>query len=1617
MFSYILLGIIALLLLVIVLIQVPAIQTFITGKVTQNFEKQWGTRVEVGKVNLTFFETALIEDIYVEDQAGDTLLYAESLKADIGLFALFGQTLMLDEIALENAYINLYRHADSTKFNYEFIADSFAGSDTTTTEPDTTSGGFTFDLKQLRLEQVRFNFVDDSSQMEFRAVVPYWLTELETLGLEEEHIRINNVAIRDLDILFAQVPTPAAVQNAPPPDSLVAEEPVELDSAWLNPSGFRYSLHELSIENSNIRYQAAEETEGSQLNFENLELAGLNLQLEDFYLAGDTLWAQLETLSFTEELSGFTLNDLGFEVKVEESLVAASLQKFITPNSRLDDEFVIERLDLTAGDDMLAQLRAGAQIDEAVISMKDAAYFTDALDTLPNLREQDIRLSLNMEVADNNANIDKLEMRAGDGLYLFASANATNIDQPEQMRFDVQLRELTTSMAYIEALSLVEELPEGSRQAGTITLIAQAKGTLDDATLVARAKSGVGTLETNLIYKSPTENSFLLAGNIDAKQFNLRPFAGDSSGLGTLSMSSRIRARGSGDAIDVPKFSLLVSQLEFNDHTYEGLAVEGHFIDSAFEVATAYEDPFLAFDILAKSDLKDSLPLLVAEAHIDKANLLRLNLMEDSIIVGTNIYAEVQGQTPDEIIGHVEMRETEIIRGANSYTMDSLKLTSTKLENGDRAIVLLTDFMSAKLTGNYLFEQLPLAIDQFATYYRSSYKPDEDIVPENQEIELQFEMASEPVIAKAFVPNLELTYPLRLEASFDNARRSFDFALSAPGIVYDSIRIEDFVLNAETVDRVLSFEMEADLIQAGEDIDIPYFGLEGQWAQDSVHFDLALAPPTDSTHLALGGAVTFPGDTILLKLDNTDVSIYGQEYMLADNAIFKYAEDYLFIDDFVMQQDEQRLSVFTRDAETPEPKIVTEIRNFEVADFMSLAGLEEYKLSAQLDGDVILTDVASLSAIEANLLVENIIIDSIRAGDLRIDIDKVSDNGRLNTDIALEGPGNELNITGYYNIEDSTNSIAIDIDIAQLALSPWEPFVQEFLNDLSGSMEGDIAVRGSAAQPQVEGALNFGQQAAFRLTATGARYQVGNESIQLDTEEISFNNFTLIDTLNQELVVDGGIRHQYFENFLLDLTVKASDFQVVNKERSLEEAFYGSLYIATDLQITGPMEDVRVDGSLKVNDKTDFVIVQLSEDATAATADYITFVEHNAFMEQDTASSPPDSLGGGGQLVDVDGFTLDARLEVTPGSQFTVIIDPVTGDNLEISGEADLRIRIDPLSGMNLQGIFTVVDGLYRLSFLEVIQKNFAIREGSTVEFDGDPLAAELNMTAVYTTETSRFPLVEDQVEFLTSQEISAAKQRRPVDVLLGMIGTLEDPEFTFDIVVPESDYNMNSAVSQQLADIKRDETKLFKQVFGLIVMNRFIPASPSLGGGGGGAQQAINARVDQSLSAFLSDQLNAVAQDYLGVSIEVDVESRQNAMGEDAGYAAKDVGLELGRSFFNERVEVKVGGTTSVGESGGTAVASGDSDNQVAGSFTILYHINERGNLNLKIFRRNERNLFTNEFIPQTGASISYSKSFDTWAGFAGREDNRRQRILESDGAVEVDEEEPEEQEEPKQE
>lgn len=85
-------SVIALLLLVILLIRMPAVQNYVVGKVTNYLENKIGTPVDIGYINITFPKKLVLENVYFEDQSKDTLIAGEKLLVDIDMFKLLKNT-------------------------------------------------------------------------------------------------------------------------------------------------------------------------------------------------------------------------------------------------------------------------------------------------------------------------------------------------------------------------------------------------------------------------------------------------------------------------------------------------------------------------------------------------------------------------------------------------------------------------------------------------------------------------------------------------------------------------------------------------------------------------------------------------------------------------------------------------------------------------------------------------------------------------------------------------------------------------------------------------------------------------------------------------------------------------------------------------------------------------------------------------------------------------------------------------------------------------------------------------------------------------------------------------------------------------------------------------------------------------------------------------------------------------------------------------------------------------------------------------------------------------------------------------------------------------------------
>lgn len=155
---WIFVGVIGLNLLLYILLSIPAVQNKVVDFAVNKLKDQLNTEVSIDEIRLSLWGDISLKakGIYIEDQAKDTLLYAQDLKVGIQPLRLLNNKLLINYIDLDNFVINVNQKDSVSDFNFQFIIDAFAGD--TTVQADTTSSSMAIVIKDISIDGGRLNY-------------------------------------------------------------------------------------------------------------------------------------------------------------------------------------------------------------------------------------------------------------------------------------------------------------------------------------------------------------------------------------------------------------------------------------------------------------------------------------------------------------------------------------------------------------------------------------------------------------------------------------------------------------------------------------------------------------------------------------------------------------------------------------------------------------------------------------------------------------------------------------------------------------------------------------------------------------------------------------------------------------------------------------------------------------------------------------------------------------------------------------------------------------------------------------------------------------------------------------------------------------------------------------------------------------------------------------------------------------------------------------------------------------------------------------------------------------------------------------------------------------------
>lgn len=586
----------------------------------------------------------------------------------------------------------------------------------------------------------------------------------------------------------------------------------------------------------------------------------------------------------------------------------------------------------------------------------------------------------------------------------------------------------------------------------------------------------------------------------------------------------------------------------------------------------------------------------------------------------------------------------------------------------------------------------------------------------------------------------------------------------------------------------------------------------------------------------------------------------------------------------------------------------------------------------------------------------------------------------VNIDAKVDQP-NGLNsyITGYIK-PTSEGYIDLDFTADRIEVGFMKPFMSAFASAVNGYASGNAHLFGTFHDVNMSGDI-FVEDLSLKLDFTGTTYWA-TDSVHLTPGFIDLNNITLRDRDGHQARLDGYLRHTNFHlpRFQFKIT-RADDLLVYDLPETTDQRWYGTIYGDGSATITGVPGHIDIGVNMATAPNSTFTFV-LSDAEEAYDYQFITFRDRNDKDGKEAAAAAAVIDGIPAEVVEMRNtlakkteeesasiYDMSISVSVTPDALLTVVMDPVGGDAIRARGNGDMTMTYNSASeDLGLRGDYTLDNGTYNFTFQDIIRKDFRINQGSTIRFNGDPYAAQLDIVAAYRLTANLSDLDES---FLEDPELTRTSV--PVDALINVTGDMRAPDISYDFDFP----TLKDDIKRKVNSIVSTDDMRARQMLYLLALNRFYTPEYMTATKG----NELFSVASSTLSSQISNMLGSLAENWT---------IAPNIRSDRGDFSDVEFDLALSSSLLNNRLLFN-------GNFGYRDKSL--NNNTFIGDFDLEYLLNRSGSLRLKAYNRyNDQNFYVKNALTTQGVGIVFRRDFDDFLSFLRRWRQPKQAEVPSD-------------------
>jgi hypothetical protein len=1604
-FGRTLLTIFVILLIIFFLIQTPFIQNYARGKAENYLSRKLKTRVRIGGLSIAFFSSVSLRDVYVEDRKSDTLLYAGVIDVQVRMLGLLHHDLDIQQVRLDNLTVKIKRQLPDTSFNFQFIVDAFAGPPSP--QPDSSkSQPMKIGMQSLLLNKIRFVYKDTVSGNDIAVWIGHSLTRIDGIDLAALKFDIPQF---EMDGMQARV-----LQGSSLPQTSFPSPQTSSSLHQKSSSLPQLILGKIALSNSQIDYRntvsklsASAQLGSLMAHVQHVDLGKTIFQLKDlqidstgatfdddsqkkqkqgmdyahlkvrqFTFSGDNLAYSADSISGTilkssmAEQSGFRLVRLQTKFFYSDHRIGLKDLILQTPGSLLQRSASLQYAALAGMMKNPARTLVDLDLANSRIQVKDILTFAPALSTQPVFSHPGDTWLLNARAGGtlDALKIQTLQFSGIQDLRLDVAGRVLHPFDTRRLSADLRLGRLSGSRTALLSLLPKGTLPQNITLPDRFNLSGKLTGTMDNlqSDLVLMTSSGTIWLR-GWAHQIRSSSAATYDLDLRTKALQLGRILQDSLQWGAVTAEFTAKGRGYDIHTADTRVTGRVDAATVRQYTYRAFSVDGSVAGGHAEVQSSIRDSAIRFDLKASADLARKYPALQLDWQIDTLDLFALHLVKDTLQFKGHIAAGFADTNPDSLQGMLKLTSLRLLQGNQRLATDSIILVATR--NADiEDIRLHSEMADIDWSGHYKLTETATALKHTIDHY---YLPDKDSVRADssrpspvftpQDWTMRLQLRPSPLVL-AYMPDLKGTDSLGGTIAFNSENNDLKLNLKDHHVQIGQQQFDNLMLNATTGADTLNYYLEI-AGGTGSGVQLHRSWLAGGIHNNELETALVLEDDKGKKRFRLAGELDkLPGglkfvlnpDSLLLSYDPWKVS--------RDNYV-QYDSTGIVVHEFTISNNGDSLSLNSQGSTGAAPLDVR-FGNFRLSTISRLANQDSVIADGLLNGTAEVKNLLKNPLFTSDLKIQNLSYKTDTLGDLSVKVNNEKEN-TFSADIGLQGKNNDIAISGDYRTDSS--KMDLKLDLRRINLAAFAGAAKGTMDDMRGSLMGKLTVLGTFDKPTVRGNLYF-DSAVITPTISGERLNVSKDRIAFDEDGFNFSEFTLRDSAGNKLILDGNVFTKDYHTFGFDISLNAQNFRMVNAPENSSRQFYGQLNLDAAINLEGKMDAPRVDGTIRVNKRTNFYYVLPGDDPEVGDRiGVVRFVDHRT----------GDTLVDKKVLIlrtnktEIKGLDVSLNLLTDTSALLNVVIDPRSGDELNVRGQSNLIFQLEKSGKMDLTGSYEVNGGFYSLSF-EVLKRKFSIDPGSVITWTGDPTKATVNLTASYTTLTPSIDLVSNVISVYPLVEQNKFQQKLPFLVTLKLEGDLLKPTITFDISLPTTILTLWPDVDQRLTQLRNQQSEMNEQVFALLLLGRFVGQDPLASATGGGSTPGNLAF--SSASQILTNQMDQVAASLIKqVDIHFNLNNQQDFLtGTEIDYTELDINVS--KQFMEDRLRVNVGSTFDVVGTG----APKQAPSNLAGNVDAGYKLSKDGRYMLRAYRQNQYQAVVLGQVIETGVGFVFTFNYD---------------------------------------